>query len=91
MIPHSHLNVTPFELLVGWKYRGTFPRHLSDLENKQVDRTDIVERDSQAKLTSRNYADKVRDAKESDITIGDVVYMAQQKISGAVTKSLPHG
>ncbi|XP_053698995.1 uncharacterized protein K02A2.6-like [Sabethes cyaneus] len=80
VVPHSRLNVTPFELLVGWKYRGTFPSLWGGL-NKQLDRIDVEERDSQAKLSSKHYADKARGAKESDIVVGDVVLMAQQKKS----------
>lgn len=81
LIPHSRLGITPFELLVGWRYRGTFPSLWSESESKELDRTDIRERDCVAKFTSKHYADAARGAKESDIGIGDVVFMAQQKRS----------
>lgn len=81
LIPHSRLGVTPFEMLVGWKYRGTFPSLWSDASSKTLDREDIRDLDSEAKLVSKRYADMARGAKESDIGIGDVVLMAQQRTS----------
>lgn len=79
LIPHSRLGVTPFELLVGWKYRGTFPSLWSESEANKLDRTDIRERDCAAKLVSKNNADMARGAKESNIRCGDMVFMAQPK------------
>lgn len=81
LIPHSRLGVTPFELLVGWRYRGTFPSLWSGSETKQLDRLDVRERDCEAKFLSKQYADLAHGAKESDIRIGDTVLMAQQKKS----------
>lgn len=79
IIPHSRLGVTPFELLVGWRYRGTFPSLWSDSGTKVVDRLDIRERDSEAKHLSKLHADAARGARESNIDVGDTVLMAQQK------------
>lgn len=71
---HSRLGVTPFELLVGWRYRGTFP---SLWDTKPVlDRNDVQENDTFSKLVSKQYADKHRGAKESDIAVGDRVVVA---------------
>lgn len=78
LIAHSRLGVTPFELLVGWKYRGTFPSLWKESKT-ELDRTDIRERDGEAKLVSKHYADRARGAKESEIAVGDMVLMAQQK------------
>ncbi|XP_062550899.1 uncharacterized protein K02A2.6-like [Armigeres subalbatus] len=81
-IPHSRLLVTPFELMVGWKYRGNFPglwKSSNSEESNQLDRTEIVELDTETKLVSKQYADRVRGAKISDIKIGDIVLLASQK------------
>lgn len=71
---HSRLGVTPFELLVGWRYRGTFPTLWE--HKRTVDRNVVQEDDAFAKLTSKKFADQHRGAKESDITIGDKVVVA---------------
>lgn len=71
---HSRLNVTPFELLVGWRYRGTFP---SLWDNKtDLDRVAVREDDAHAKLISKEYADRKRGARESTIKVGDTVLVA---------------
>lgn len=75
--PLTRLGVTPFELLVGWKFRGTFP-HLWD-NSIELDRTDIREKDALSKLESKQYADKRRGAKPSDIAVGDMVVITKTK------------
>lgn len=42
---HSRLGITPFELLVGWKYRGYFPA-LWDSKSEKLDREEIRDRDA---------------------------------------------
>ncbi|XP_058816484.1 uncharacterized protein LOC131679758 [Topomyia yanbarensis] len=79
LVPHSRLSVTPFELMVGWKHRGTFPSLWGSPSNKKLDRDEIRERDTESKFSSKTYADSVRGAKESDIKIGDVVLLACPK------------
>ena len=79
--PLSRLGVTPFELLVGWKYRGTFPSLWDAVPRDYIDRTDIREKDAFTKLQSKKYADMKRRAKDSNITIGDKVFMAQPQLS----------
>lgn len=81
LIPHSRLNVTPFELLAGWKFRGTFPSLWSDRNQKELDRMKVREDDAEQKLVSSKHADRVRQAKPSKIRIGDVVFVKQQKKS----------
>ncbi|XP_055588981.1 uncharacterized protein K02A2.6-like [Uranotaenia lowii] len=81
LIPHSRLNVTPFELMVGRKFRGTFPSLWNDFNRKTLDRTDIREKDAAAKLASKQYADSARGAKESSVQIGDKVYLAKERKS----------
>lgn len=81
LVPHSRLKVTPYELLVGWKYRGTFPSLWSNSNGRELDRTNVREKDSEAKLISKQYADETRGAKDSDIKVGDIVLIAQQRKS----------
>ncbi|KXJ75943.1 hypothetical protein RP20_CCG010605 [Aedes albopictus] len=81
LIPHARLKVTPFELLVGFKYRGQFPSLWNEWNPKELDRESIRELDAEAKLYSKHYADSVRGAKESNIKVGDVVLISQQKKS----------
>lgn len=68
---HSRLGVTPFELLVGWRYRGTFPC-LWNWKNK-LDSNTVRENDAFSKLVSKEFADSRRGAKESNIMVGDIV------------------
>lgn len=81
LVPHSRLGVTPFEMMVGWKYRGTFPSLWSGQETNCRDQQDLAEKDAEAKLASKKYADSTRGAKESDIGVGDTVLLAQTKKS----------
>ncbi|XP_062709058.1 uncharacterized protein LOC134288381 [Aedes albopictus] len=76
--PHARLCITPFELLVGWKYRGSFPALWNTRQDK-VDREEVRERDSTTKFQSKIYADTRRGARPSDIAVGDVVLMAVPK------------
>lgn len=76
--PLSRLGVTPFELLVGWKFRGTFP-YLWDNHENNLDRTEIREKDALSKLESKLYADEKRGAKPSDIVVGDTVILSRAK------------
>lgn len=81
LVPHSRLGVTPFEMMVGWKHRGTFPSLWFGSDTNRQDREDLAEKDAEAKLASKQYADSSRGAKESDISVGDVVLLAQSKRS----------
>lgn len=76
--PLSRLGVTPFELLVGWKFRGTFP-HLWNEHENNLDRSEIREKDAMSKLESKQYADEKRGAKPSDIVVGDTVVLCRSK------------
>ncbi|XP_062564306.1 uncharacterized protein K02A2.6-like [Armigeres subalbatus] len=77
--PLSRLGVTPFELLVGWKFRGTFPCLWDTHSPETLDRADIQQKDAESKLQSKKYADERRGAKFSDIQVGDAVLIAHQK------------
>lgn len=78
LIPHSRLGVTPFELMVGWKFRGTF---VSLWKPQQLDYENLQEKDAEAKLLSKKHSDSARGAKESSIKMGDTVLLAQAQKS----------
>ncbi|XP_062561761.1 uncharacterized protein K02A2.6-like [Armigeres subalbatus] len=78
--PLTRLGVTPFELLVGWKFRGTFPG-LWKTDAPELDRVDIREKDAFSKLESKINADCRRKAQDSDLTVGDKVVLSQMKKS----------
>ncbi|XP_055604785.1 uncharacterized protein K02A2.6-like [Uranotaenia lowii] len=77
--PLSRFGVTPFELLVGWKFRGTFPCLWERKSDTSLDRQAVTEQDNYSKLQSKKYADHRRGAKYSDINPGDTVVITQQK------------
>lgn len=77
--PLSRLGVTPFEMLVGWKYRGTFPCLWDACSGNELDREEIREKDAFSKQESKRYADLRRGAKESDLIVGDRVVLSQQR------------
>ncbi|XP_055585369.1 uncharacterized protein K02A2.6-like [Uranotaenia lowii] len=77
--PLSRLGVTPFELLVGWKYRGSFPCLWESKSPYDLDKEDIREKDAFSKQESKKYTDARRGAKQSDLTVGDKVVLTQFK------------
>ncbi|XP_055590344.1 uncharacterized protein K02A2.6-like [Uranotaenia lowii] len=79
LIQHSRLKVTPFELMVGWKFRGTFPALWTSATEKELDRINVKEIDSESKLISKHHADKSRGAQASDISVGDKIRLALKK------------
>ncbi|KXJ69927.1 hypothetical protein RP20_CCG017212 [Aedes albopictus] len=80
LVPHTRLGATPFEMLVGWKFRGTFPSLWGHRE-QALDRIDLKEKDAEAKLVSKKHADAKRGAKFSEVDVGDMVLVLQQKKS----------
>ncbi|XP_062557887.1 uncharacterized protein LOC134222739 [Armigeres subalbatus] len=77
--PLSRLGVTPFELLVGWKWRGTFPCLWETKSNKGIDLEAVREKDAFSKQESKRYTVARRGAKESNLVVGDRVVLVQQK------------
>ncbi|XP_062533280.1 uncharacterized protein K02A2.6-like, partial [Armigeres subalbatus] len=77
--PHARLGITPFELLVGWKHRGTFPSLWDCKLEDTIDRNNVRDLDATTKLQSKKYADARRGAKSSDISVGDIVLIAVSK------------
>lgn len=79
--PIANLGVTPFELLVGWKFRGTYPCLWESSSRAPIDRTEIKEKDDLYKFKTKRYVDSRRGAKDSDVTIGDKVLLSMHKTS----------
>lgn len=77
--PLTRLGVTPFELLVGWKFRGTFPNLWKADAPEELDREDVREKDAFTKLESKKNADFRRKAKDSDLSVGDKIILSQIK------------
>lgn len=77
--PLTRLGVTPFELLLGWKFRGTFPCLWRADASMELDREDIREKDAFSKFESKKYADGQRRAKDSNLTVGDKVVLTQSR------------
>ena len=71
--PHTTTGVSPAELLLGRK-KGT---KLPELREKVI-ASKVRHRDSGMKATAKEYADKKRNAKESDISPGDKVLVKQE-------------
>lgn len=77
--PIANLGVTPFELLVGWKFRGTYPCLWDSSSRTPIDRAEIKEKDDLYKFKTKQYADWKRGVKDSDVTVGDNVLLAIHK------------
>ncbi|XP_065092123.1 uncharacterized protein K02A2.6-like [Ochlerotatus camptorhynchus] len=62
--PHARLGITPFELLVGWRYRDFFPSLWESKLINELDRSDGRDQDAVANLVSKKYADHRRGAND---------------------------
>lgn len=70
MRPHSVTNKAPLEIMTGRPCKDLLP---SIKDNKFEEEEEVRERDAIAKLKGKLYADKLRNATESDIKVGDKV------------------
>ena len=70
--PHSVTNLTPAEMMFGRKLRTKLPEFVS----KQVDE-EVRDRDKIQKSKNKEYLDKKRNAKESNLEVGDSVLIKQ--------------
>ena len=73
--PHTVTGISPSELLFNRKIRTKLPT----LTDFPVDDLEICDRDSERKEKGKMYADKIRNARDSDLEVGDVVLMKQEK------------
>ena len=79
--PHTVTGVSPAELLMGRKLRDKLPRveFSKDRATEAYWQQLLRERDSRAKLRQKEYADRTRGAKHSDIEEGDKVLLKQTR------------
>ena len=75
--PHSTTGVSPAELLFGRKLRTRLP----GLEESTVEDVEVKDRDSEAKEKGKLYTDKKRQAKPSDVKVGDSVLLKQKSLN----------
>ena len=81
MTPHTVTGVNPAEMLMGRKLRNKLPK--MQMRAEPMDelqwQMQIRERDARRKRYEKEYADKKRGAKVSDIEVGDRVILRQSK------------
>lgn len=71
--PHSVTGKSPSELFFKRQFRDKIPM-LCDI-NRQVEDSDVRDRDREKKQSGKDYTDKKRNTKECDLTPGDKVYL----------------
>ncbi len=90
--PHTVTDATPAELLMGRKLRDKLPRvevnesRVTEAERKQL----LKERDARKKLRQKQYADKTRAARDSNIGEGDRVLLKQTRKNKLTSNFEPH-
>ena len=82
--PHTTTGVRPAELLFGRKMRTKLPEL-----REEVLASEMRDRDSGMKAKAKVYADKKRNAKESDISPGDKVLVKQERQNKLSTPFAP--
>ena len=75
--PHASTGVPPFTLLTGRQMRTKLP--MVEREEDVSERARAEEADAVSKLKAKEYADARRRAVERDISIGDLVYLKQNR------------
>ena len=82
--PHTTTGVSPAELLFGRKMRTKLPELRED-----VIANEVRDRDIGMKAKAKVYADKKRNAKESDLSPGDKVLVKQERQNKLSTPFAP--
>lgn len=77
--PHSVTGIAPLELLINRRVRSFLPERKQE-SNRVDDYEGVREKDQVGKAKMKEYADKRRKAKESDLKIGDTVLLKNIKI-----------
>lgn len=72
--PHSTTGKSPSELLNGRKLKSTLPQIQHDLAPQEVRQTD-----AKRKTEMKEYADRCSHAKNTDLSVGDKVFLKQPK------------
>ena len=84
--PHPSTGKSPAEMLFGRKVRTKIPEFtLRSVENDQ----DVRDRDSEEKGKAKLYADSRRNARESDIQVGDSVLLKCDRVTKLDTPFRP--
>jgi len=86
--PHTTTGFPPSELLFNRKIRTKLPQVAIVTDNLKDNM--VRQTDERAKSKMKFYADKSRQAKRSNIQIGDMVLLRQKKSSKFMTKFDPH-
>lgn len=73
--PHSVTGVSPAQLLFGREIRTKLPT----LQEHNISDTEIRDRDHERKGKGKIYSDNRRNAKESDVNVGDFVLLKQKR------------
>lgn len=71
--PHSVTGKTPAELFFQRKFRDKIP--MIDYAEQHFEDLDVRDKDKEQKEKGREYTDKRRRARETDIQVGDKVYV----------------
>ena len=82
--PHTTTGVSPAELLFGRKMRTKLP----ELREESI-ASEMRDRDGEMKAKAKQYADKRRNAQESDLTPGDKVLVRQERRNKLSTPFAP--
>ena len=82
--PHTTTGVSPAELLFGRKMRTKLP----ELREESIE-SEMRDRDGEMKAKAKQYADKKRNAQESDLAPGDKVLVKQERKNKLSTPFAP--
>ncbi|XP_045452155.1 uncharacterized protein K02A2.6-like [Melitaea cinxia] len=89
--PHSVTGKTPTELFFKRLNRDKIPT-IQDISNK-IDDTEIRDKDREQKEKGKNYGDRMRNARDTDLNEGDKVYVKEINKTNKLTlnyKPTPH-
>ena len=86
--PHCSTGYSPAELLFNRKINNKLPQQAPDLSNSRL-HSQVVENDAKAKAVMKRNADTINCSKKSEISIGDVVLVKQQKRNKFSTRFSP--
>ena len=82
--PHTTTGVSPAELLFGRKMRTKLP----ELREESIE-SEMRDRDGEMKAKAKQYADKKRNVRETDLTPGDKVLVKQERRNKLSTPFAP--
>ena len=86
--PHCSTGYSPAELLYNRKINNKFPQQAPDLSNSRQ-HSQVLENDAKAKAVMKRNADTRNRSKKSEISIGGVVLVKQQRRNKLSTRFSP--